>query len=166
MKRFVRPELKSFLLSPPPAGDTKRFTVADCLTLALAAGQVFRITSFDRNITIATDATVNQPGGTFDSMGTRMRRSMIENKRGMQTSQVVFVLVPDVTPDLSGGVVSAPPVQAQGMSLVQASVAGLLYGAAARFETVYGDPVGGGGLARQSDGTYTDGGWGSLIKFI
>jgi hypothetical protein len=166
VKRFVTSPLKSFLSSAP-----SQMAIADCLTLTLPPDPVygprpiFRITSFDRNVTIAADSSVGQPGGTFDSMGSRMRRSRIESKRGMETSQLTVTLAPDVSPDLSGGVLSAPPVQAQGMSLGQAAIAALLYGATARLETVYGDPAGG-GLTRISDGTYTDGGWGSLIKFV
>jgi hypothetical protein len=163
MKRYVTAPLKAFLLSGPPHPQP---IVADCFTLTLVTGDVFRLTSFDWGVTIAADGAINQPGGFFTSTGSRVRRGRIVNKRGLETSTLDITIGSNVIPDYSGGALATPPVQTFGMSLGQAAIAGLLYGATVRVETVYGDGATGNGLTRLPDGTYNDGGWGSVIKFI
>ena len=160
MKRFVTPALQAFLLSGPQA-----MMVADCYTLTLVTGEIFYLTSFDFGVSIAADAPINQPGATFTAMGSRIKRGRIQNKRGLETSQLDVIIGSDISPDLSAGALASPPSQVLGLSLGEATIAGLLFGATIRLETVYGNPAGG-GLTRQSDGTYNDGGWGSVIKFI
>jgi hypothetical protein len=163
VKRFVTTALTNFLLSGPPAPQP---IVADCYTITLVTGEVFRLTSFDWGVTIAADATINQPGGTFTAMGSRIKRGRIQNRRGLETSQLDVVIGSDISPDLAAGALASPPAQIAGLSIGQAAIQGMFYGATIRLETVYGDPVSGGGLTRQPDGTYSDGGWGSVIKFV
>ena len=120
MKRFVTPALQAFLLSGPQA-----MMVADCYTLTLVTGEIFYLTSFDFGVSIAADAPINQPGATFTAMGSRIKRGRIQNKRGLETSQLDVIIGSDISPDLSVGALASPPSQVLGLSLGEATIAGL-----------------------------------------
>ena len=148
MKQQITPGLKNLLLSAPA-----QFSLADCFTITLYNGSVYCYTSFDYDVSIGSLR--------FSSMGPRLKRGRLSNRRGLQTSQLAITIAPDTQPDASGGSLSStvPPANIGALSLTQALVAGLLNGAQVRLETVYNP-------ARQQDGSYSDNGLGSLIKFI
>jgi hypothetical protein len=147
MKQNVTPALKAFLLSV----GSRQIQFADCLTITLLTGQVYRFTSFDVDVYIGIRL--------FTSMGSRFKRGKIESKRGVETSTLDINLIADNSNDLTGGQLSSPPQNVGLLSFTQAAVAGLLYQAQVELETVY-EPV------RNPDGSFSDNAWGSLIKFV